>query len=216
MTTSVLPRAICRSGAIASNSPRRRQVHGTDTPTRARRRDGPRAARAAGAQAPPGHLLPDREPRKDAAGTESARSRKTDARPRRPRARSGMTRRARAQPRGGQSVTARQAMPGPSPPRPLNTDPLSFPASEAPPHRASLSPHLLLPRRVLRRRVLVGVDAAPRPPEASTAGPEETGFLSAWTGPLVLPKSPARVLRSPCSPQRGRGPMSLQIPHRGS
>ena len=161
MTTSVLPRAICRSGAIAPNSPRRRHGHGRDTPTRARRREGPRAARAAGAQAPPGHLLPDREPRKDATGTESARSRKTDARPRRPGARSWMTRRPRAQPRGGHGVTAHEAAPGPCPAGSPEHRPPQHPRSGS-----ASSPGLAF--------------SSPAPP---AAGPEETGSCRRGRGP---------------------------------
>ena len=172
--------------------------------TRARRWEGPRAAGAAGARAPPWYLLPDREPREDAAGTESAGA-------------ETQTRGPWPQSPEREDATASLTAPLGTPPPP-NSDPLGVPAQEAPPPQASLSPHLLLPPRVLRSlgscpcgrgstpsgilhsgscggRVLIGMDASPRPPDSSVADPEETWFLPLCSRPHVLQKPPQLVLR---------------------
>lgn len=41
------------------------------------------------------------------------------------------------------------------------------------------------------------MDMDPHPPESSTEGPEETGFLCEWTEVHILQKSPQQVLRRP-------------------
>ena len=148
VTMSVLPGAICKSGAIDTELPTTPSQRRGRHRTRARRWEGPRPARAAGERAPPGHLFPDRQPCEDAAGTQSERSRNTNAPSQSPE-REDPTASSTA-PLGTQCLCAGSPA-DPSPRGSQNADPLSIPAKEAPPLQASLSPHLLLPPLVLRR-----------------------------------------------------------------
>ena len=220
MTTAVLPGAISRCGAVATNSPRRRRRHGTDAPTRTRRRDGPHAARAAGAHRPATCSWTAngtrREPSQSGAGTRTRGP--AVPRPRSPEREDPTA--ARTAPRGTQCHRARsRAGPFPAgspehrpPQRPSSRSPSSPSLAFSPPAPSAAGPeatgllsawtrpHVLQnpPQWVLKRPVLVPVDSAhvlPKPPQRVL---RKTGFL-VWTRAHVLPNPPQRVLRRPGS-----------------
>nr|XP_025721196.1 serine/arginine repetitive matrix protein 1-like [Callorhinus ursinus] len=150
-----------RAAGGAPPRPRRRG-RGEDTQGR-----GPgSASAAAGAR-----CLTAARPRSP--GTESEGRVNTDpGTPERIRAQEGETRQPRAQHRGDPASPRTK-------PRRLHSAPLlrgllRARTPSAVPAQAA-SPHLLLRRRVLRSPAPVSVDAAPRPPEVSTAGPEGAG-----------------------------------------
>ena len=174
---TILPGAICKSGAIGTELPTTpSQTRGRHR-TRARRWEGPRPARAAGERAPPRHLLPDREPHEDAAGTQSERSRNTNARPQSPEREDPTA--SSTDPLGTHLWAGSTADPSPR-------------GSQKPTPSASLLRNLLLPRPLFLLTcfsrlwsggdwVPVPVDAAPCPLESSTAGPEEAKERGAKT-----------------------------------
>ena len=188
MTTSLLPGAICRSGTIGTEFPRRRRTYGADTgPARGGGRDPARPEPREREHRPgicsqtANRVRTRREP--------SQREQKHKRAAPGPRARRGKTPQPRSQPRWGLHVGAQEAARDPPAPRVPEQRPPRSPCSGS-----SSSPGLAF--------------SSPAPP---AAGPEESGFLSLWTRLHAFRNPPQWVLWRPGSYWRGCEPSSSRF-----